>query len=187
VLAARADLSRPTSRGAGKQWRIGLAPVEVPAYLRGKEMVVRTGANEIQFAEYDRWAESLDQGIGRAIKENLASAPNVASVALNSRGGDTLDYEVAMRVLACEGVRVRNRSGSIRFAAAWNIRATGTNAPPAKSGGFTAAPVSWDGRDYGQLAGRLSEAIAAASQVLAADLPLEFKAAAQPAPATGKP
>jgi hypothetical protein len=40
-----------------------------------------------------------------------------------------------------------------------------------KRGGYTAAPTAWDGRDYGQLALQLSQAIAAAGQALAVDLP----------------
>ena len=161
--------------GEFKELRIGLKPVEVPAYLRTKSMVVRTGTNEIHFAEFDRWAEPLDQGIGRAMKENLSAARNVASLTLNSLGDDSLDCDVLIRILACEGVRMANGTSSIRFAATWEVRAVGTNSAAAERGGFTEGKVIWDGKSYAQLAERLSDAIASASIALAADLPMEAK------------
>jgi len=173
--------------GEFKKLRIGLKPVEVPAYLRTKSMVVRTGTNEIHFAEFDRWAEPLDQGIIRVMKENLSAARNVASVTLNSHGDDSLDCEVAIRILAFEGVRAERGTSSIRFAASWEVRAVGTNSTAIKRGGFTADVVAWDGKDYGQLAERLSDAIAQASITLAADLPMEAKLSSKATPEIVKP
>jgi len=173
VLTGPPALTARLPDGEFKQLRMGLKPVEVAAYLRTKSIVVRTGTNEIQLAEFDRWAEPLSQGIGRVIMEDLRSARNVASVTLNSHGGNVLDYEVALQILACEGVRGEHGTSAIRFAASWEIRAVGTNALAPKLGGFTAGAVPWGGKDYGQLAERLSEALAAASIALAADLPRE--------------
>ncbi len=150
-------------------------------------MVVRTGTNEIHFADFDRWAEPLDQGISRVIKETLSSARNVDSVALNSHGDDTLDYEVAIRVLACEGVWVEHGNGSIRFAVTWEVRSVGNNSTATKRGVFTADPVAWSGKDYGQLAERLSEAMAGASKAVAAELPMEAKTPAKTTTGKTKP
>ena len=173
--------------GEFKKLRIGLKPVEVPAYLRTKSMVVRTGTNEIHFAEFDRWAEPLDQGIIRVMKEALSSAPNVESVTLNSHGDDSLDCEVAIRILAFEGVRVESGTSSIHFAASWEVRAVGTNSTATKRGRFTANAVVWGGKDYEQLAERLSDAIAQASITLAADLPMEAKLSSKATPEIVKP
>ena len=177
------DPSPPSERvvgGESKRWKVGLRPVEVPAYLQGKAMVVRSGTNEIQFADFDRWAEPLDQGISRVIKEMLSGAPNVETVTSNSHGGDTLDYEVAIRLLACEGLRIKKGAGTIRFAMTWEVRSVGNNSTPTRRGVFTALPVAWNEKDYGQLAQRLGEAIAGASRAVAADLPLEGKSTQKP-------
>lgn len=171
VLSAAHSASGPTAESGRKRLQVGLKPVELPRYLQGRSMVVRMGTNEIQFAEFDRWAEPLDQAISQVMKENLSHAPNVARVAVNSHGDSTVDCEVAIRVLSCEGVRVANGDGSVRFEATWEVRPVGTNSVAAKRGGFTAEAVAWDGKDYGQLAGRLSEAMAAAANAIAADLP----------------
>ncbi|MFA7005433.1 MAG: PqiC family protein [Verrucomicrobiia bacterium] len=173
VLTVPSATPERAAEGESKRWKLGLRPVEVPAYLRSKAMAVRTGANEIHFEDFDRWAEPLDQGIGRVMKETLSSARNVEKVALNSHGDDTLDYEMTIRILACEGVRVENGNSSIRFAMTWEARSTGKNSTETKRGVFTADPVAWDGKDYGQLAERLSEAIAGASKALAAGLLVE--------------
>ena len=101
VLTVQGTASANVTEGDVKRWKVGLRPVEVPTYLRTRFMVVRTGTNEIHFADFDRWAEPLDQGIGRVMKETLGSARNVESVALNTHGDESLDYEVAIQILAC--------------------------------------------------------------------------------------
>jgi uncharacterized lipoprotein YmbA len=172
VLTVPIASSQPATANKSASYKIGLLSIEMPAYLQSKLMVVRTGTNEIHFAEFDRWAEPLDEGISRVVKEALCSADNVESVALNSHGEDTLDYEVMIRVLACEGVRGEGGTGSIRLSMSWEIRPVGTNAMVNLRGNFTASPTAWDGKDYGQLALQLSQAIAAAGKALAADLPM---------------
>jgi len=175
VLTAPGAQAGREAEGEFKRWKVGLRPVEGPAYLRSKAMVVRTGPNEIHFAEFDRWAEPLDQGISRVMKATLSSARNVEDLALNSHGDDTLDYEVTIRILACEGVRIENGKSTIRFAVTWEVRSVEKNSAVTRRGVFTADPVAWNGKDYGQLAERLSEAVAGASKAVAADLPMEAK------------
>ena len=160
-----------------KRWRVGLRAVEVPAYLQTRFMVVRSGTNEIHFAEFDRWAEPLDRGISRVLKDSLGSARNVESVALDSHGEDTLDYEFKIRILACEGARGETGADSLRFAMTWELRSLGTNSQVMKHGAFAASPATWDGNDHGRLALGLSQAIAEAGQTLAADLPMSAMSA----------
>jgi len=47
--------------------------------------------------------------------------------------------------------------------------------------------VAWSGKDYGQLAERISEAIADASIALAADLPMQAKSFPKATPEIIKP
>jgi uncharacterized lipoprotein YmbA len=175
----------PTVRGAEiqfKRWRVGLRPVEMPAYLRGKAMIVRTDANEIQFADYDRWAEPLDQGIGRVMRQVLALATNVEGVSSKFYGDEPLDCEVSIRILACEGALDEKGHSTIRFTAAWEARSLGNNFAFYKHGVFTAQPAAWNGRDYGQLAMRISEAIAGAGKEIASALPMEAGKSAETTP-----
>jgi uncharacterized lipoprotein YmbA len=175
VLTAPSGQADRKAEGESKRWKVGLRPMEGPAYLRSKAMVVRTGHNELHYAEFDRWAEPLDQGISRVMRETLGSTRNVESVALNSHGDDTLDYEVAIRIVACEGVRGEDGHSSLHFAVTWEIRLVEKSSTVAARGAFTAGPVAWNGKDYGQLAERLSEAVAGMSRAVAADLPMEAR------------
>lgn len=171
MLTTRQAPPVTVDRGQRKRWKIGLRPIDVPAYLRSNAMVVRTQVNEVTFAEFECWAEPLDQGIARAIKDALSYAANVGSVTLNSFGSDTLDYQVAIRILACESVRAPDGSSSIRFSMSWEVRSVAANSAVTKRGIFTAPSAPWDGKDYGQFAQRISDAITSAGEALAAALP----------------
>ena len=175
LTVGQAAYPPPSLKLVSSGGRFGLRAVEVPAYLQTRFMVVRTGTNEIHFAEFDRWAEPLDGGISRVLKDSLSSARNVESVALDSHGEDTLDYEFKIRILACEGSRGEHGTDSLRFATSWELRSVGTNSEVLKHGAFTASPAAWSGSDYGKLALELSEAIAGAGTALAADLPMPAK------------
>lgn len=173
VLTVPGRTTESLARDEVQRYRIGLKPFEVPVYLQSKSMVVRAGTNEIMFADFDRWAEPLAQGVSRVMKEELGEAPNVASVTLNSHESADLDFLVSIRISACEGVRWEKGGSFVRFATSWEIQAVGTNALPNRRGGFISDRITWDGRSYAQLAERLSGAVANASIALSADLPVD--------------
>jgi predicted metalloprotease with PDZ domain len=72
-------------------------------------------------------------------------------------------------------VRVEKGNGTIRFAVTWEARSVRKNSTVTKRGMFTADRVAWDGKDYEQLAERLSGAIASVSEAIATALPMEAK------------
>lgn len=153
-----------------KHWVVGVRAVDVAAYLRTKSFAVRSQANEIAFLDFARWGEPLDQGIARVLAENLRSLKNVARVSLQPfRADDQWDFEVVVSVTACEGTA----DGDVRFAATWRIPAPGGSAATVAEGSYAAAGLRWDGRDCGQLAARLSNALAGLSRDIAAALPRE--------------
>lgn len=47
---------------------------EIPSYLDGTRIVTRTSDNQLTYAEFDRWSETLDLGVTRAVADNLAAA-----------------------------------------------------------------------------------------------------------------
>ena len=51
---------------------LGIGPIEVPEYLRRNIMVLNRDSHRLTLAEYDRWAEPLEDGIGRVVALNLA-------------------------------------------------------------------------------------------------------------------
>jgi uncharacterized lipoprotein YmbA len=144
--------------------------IALPSYLAPKLMAVRTDANEIHYAEFARWAEPLDEGIGRVLRVTLAATLQAGNAAGNAPAEGPAEDAVTIRVQACEGVLGSGGDGSMALALTWEIRRPGSPSIPVKIGGFTAPPVVWDGQDYGQLARQLSAGIAGAARGLAADL-----------------
>ncbi len=85
---------------------IHLRPIELASYIKAKPLIVRRGDNEIEFREFARWGEPLELGIARVLREELL-ARGVASAVLAGglRAVDTTyNYELVVRVMACEGV-----------------------------------------------------------------------------------
>lgn len=51
---------------------IGIAPVEIPAYLQTSRIVIRRGTNEIHYSQSGDWAEPLTKGFQRVLAADLA-------------------------------------------------------------------------------------------------------------------
>ncbi|HUJ44454.1 MAG TPA: PqiC family protein [Opitutaceae bacterium] len=155
---------------AGKRWMVGVRAVELPAFLRTRSMAIRSRANEVAFLDFARWGEPLDQGIARVLAEDLRADGNVErAVTAPFRADDLRDFEVGVRVTACEGTA----DGDVRFAAAWRMTAPGVTGGMVAEGDYVAAGLRWDGHDHAQLAAKLSEAVAGLSRDIAAALPKE--------------
>jgi hypothetical protein len=153
--------------------QIGLRPVELPGYLHNqKSMVVRTGGNELRFQDYARWAEPLESGLNRVLKDRLLATDTIAGVTTYPFSVDIQrDYDVVVRVVNCEGFMRGGKSGVARFAAAYDIIASGTSGQVVARRTFTAPEQPWDSSDFGALARLLSEGMAKLSEDIAANLP----------------
>jgi len=152
-------LSAPAAGAtAPKGPAVHLRPVELASYIKAKPMIVRRGENEIEFREYARWGEPLELGIGRVLREELlarGAAGSVLAAGLRAFNVD-YDYELSVRVLACEG----DTHGAVRFRAVWELSTTGTAPTVAARGDFVAKDLSWDVKNESTLAAQLSAAVA---------------------------
>jgi uncharacterized lipoprotein YmbA len=162
--AAQADPTRYYVLTAGEKpaaapvgsahWRVALRTVEMPNFLRGKAMQVRVAGNEISYADEARWAETLEAGIGRILRESLEGRGEVARVVTSL--GEEHDYDLVVHVLRCEGDRTK---GVARFTATVEVYSAGPGGVRRGRDTFTTEVPGWDGKDYGQLAAKLSEAV----------------------------
>ncbi len=143
LLAAEPGAAGP-ARGV-----VALRPVELAAYLRQPALVVRRGGHEVTFREAARWGEPLEQGVARALGENLRRL----GLAPVNRGAEADAAVLTVRVLAAEGTA----AGAVEFRATWELTRRG--APPV-GGEFRAPGLTWDGRDEAGLAAGLSAAVA---------------------------
>jgi uncharacterized lipoprotein YmbA len=115
---AGAETGKQIAHAETSNVSIGIRPISLPKYLRKSQIVTRTGSNEVQMAEFDRWAGKIEEDIGRVIAENLAhmlstdkvlSYPAISAV-------DT-DYTIEMNISSFEG-----RLGeSVELVARWAV------------------------------------------------------------------
>lgn len=167
VLSTPAAATFVAPTGA-KAPAIHLRPVELASYIKSKPLIVRRGDNEIEFREYARWGEPLERGIGRVLRGELlarGAAGAVLATGLRSFSID-YDYELTVRVLACEGVA----DGAVQFRAVWELSTTGAKPTVATHGDFHADGLKWDMKSEASLASGLSQAVAGLAAEIAGGL-----------------
>lgn len=142
---------------------IGMRPVEVATYLRGKAMALRVGDNEVRYAHDAFWAEPLDAGIARVLRENLATRATVLPYPFPAQL--PRDYDLTVRVLSAEG-----GASGVRFVAVIELLRVGDKPELVVRREFTAPATAW-GSDYSQLARGLSQAVAALADEVIASAP----------------
>ena len=161
-------LTGPVAAAAAPgELRVGIRRVELAAYLKSPDLIVRRGANELVLQDFARWGEPIDAGVSRLLHASLTAAGGVGRVYLQPFPLDQeRDCDVAVTILRCEGGTDR----LAQFAATIEItRPTDGKLLARRS--FAAPDAAWDGRDFGQLAALLSDDVAALGGEIAAALP----------------
>jgi uncharacterized lipoprotein YmbA len=71
---AGAELEQPSESDyiAENAVAIGIEAVELATYLNRPEIATRRGRYQVQFADFDRWAEPLDDNIAQVLADNLS-------------------------------------------------------------------------------------------------------------------
>ncbi|MCG8686342.1 MAG: PqiC family protein [Desulfobacterales bacterium] len=96
--------------------KIGIGPVEIPAYLDRPQIVTRSGPNRLHLAEFDSWAEPLKETIDRLMVETISGMMDqTAVVVLPWNGRMTLDYQVVVEVIQMDN----QKSGEAFLAVRW--------------------------------------------------------------------
>ena len=171
-------LAAPTAGPAGAQpinggLRIGLKNVELAPYLKKGALVVRTGENELSFPAEARWAEPLDQEILHTLRTQVLAAPMVGRVFVQPFPfEEPRDFDVSVRLIRAEGVVAANgRSGVVQLVAMIEVTRIGALGEVVARRRFVAPETAWDGKDFSQLAARLSAAVAALCEDVVGVLP----------------
>jgi uncharacterized lipoprotein YmbA len=78
---------------------VAVGPVSVPAVVDRPQIVVRVGPNQVRLEEFNRWASPLQNGIARAVAENLVTMLGTPRVSLSQQllSAD-VDYCAAIEV-----------------------------------------------------------------------------------------
>ena len=98
---------------------IAVGPVTIPSIVDRPEFVVSTGPNEVRLDDFNRWAAPVQDGLSRAISENLVAILGTPRVV---RYPQTLaeepDYRVAVEVRTFESAP----GTSATLDAVWTVR-----------------------------------------------------------------
>lgn len=157
-------LSSPTANGAPASAvpdapALRLRPIEIASYLRSRPVIVRRGQNELEFREYARWGEPLEQGIARVLREELLARGVASAVAMSGTRAEDVGpvrYQLSVRVLACEGVA----NGSVSFSALWELVPATGGSGDAIRGEYRSTDLQWTPKDESTLAAAVSRAVA---------------------------
>ena len=77
---------------------VAIAAVAVPEAVDRNAMVIRTGPNQVDIDDFNRWAEPLKAAIPRALAGNLARELGNARVTSGRQAEVAADYRVAVDV-----------------------------------------------------------------------------------------
>jgi uncharacterized lipoprotein YmbA len=114
-LASAPQAAAP--EGAGLT--IGLGPVEFPKALDRPQIITRAGANELKLAEFDRWAEPVQDNALQVLQENLALLlPDYKLLAYPWNRSTEVDCQAVVRVLRFD----RSEGGDAVLKARWTIQ-----------------------------------------------------------------
>jgi uncharacterized lipoprotein YmbA len=98
---------------------VGLGPIHLPDYLNRPQIVVEVSKNQYNLDEHHRWAERLDQNIGRALARSLAGRLGVEQIVRHPWSQKQhIDYQVGIDILAFH----QSADGQSRLQAQWQIK-----------------------------------------------------------------
>ena len=144
---------------------LGLGPISLPRYLDRSELMNRVGANEVQPARFDRWAEPLHLQIARTLAENLMALGAVSRVVHHPwyRSRDQ-DVVLELDVQRFE----RDAANHALLAARWRLRCPGGGEALHMEDATLVDPAA--SLDAAATAEALSRQLAELSRRIAADL-----------------
>ena len=110
-----------TTATAQGRTRIGLVTVAVPEYRNRNEIVVNLDNTVYQLAEFDQWAEPLNENLTRVLEENLTNLVqnDQIDVFLASDSSIQPDYRLEVDVLRLDG----NLGDQVTLIAQWALLA----------------------------------------------------------------
>jgi uncharacterized lipoprotein YmbA len=162
-------LSSSVDAGAASSVRggtvLGVGPVTLPDYLIRYEIVTRKGPSEMVFAEFNRWAEPLDETMVRVLAENLAALlPDADVRAYPYVQSEDIDYRIRVEVRSFE----LHPDGNVHLVALWRLMTGPDDTSPPERADLTANAGKGD---YEEVVAAMSSALVSLSEEIAGSLP----------------
>lgn len=101
---------------------IAIRPIGLPEHLNRKEIVTRNELYRVHAAEFDRWAEPLDDSIAAVLAENLSIlVPSENVITYPWDNARDVDFTISVRVLSFAVAA----DGEVALGATWMISGDG--------------------------------------------------------------
>ena len=95
---------------------VGVGPINIPDSLKRPQIVTLTSTNELDLAEFDRWAGALEDNMSAVIAENLSMLLSTDNVHIYPWSRSvTTDYQVAVDIIRFDGGLGDNAEMIARF------------------------------------------------------------------------
>jgi len=151
----------PEPRSAIRDPVIGLGPIRIPDYLDRPQIVTALSDYEYRLSEEHRWAERLDETLGRVLAENLALLIPTQRLVFHP-GSNHVDAQVSITLQALHV----DAHGQVQSTARWSISQGGKAARTGRSSCRTPTSTT----DYPAIVAAQSECIGEMSREIAASL-----------------
>lgn len=97
---------------------IGIGPVEIADYMLRPQILTQERSGKLEYAEFDRWAEPLDDNFARVIAQNLSLLiPTEKIFIFPFRGSAQVKYQVVFEVLNFS----KGTDGQVSLIVLWSI------------------------------------------------------------------
>lgn len=152
----------PPERSEAKaQYNVAIGPVTVPEIIDRPEIVTRTGPNQVQLAEFERWAGPLKSQIPRMIADNLTQQLDGAYVYVYPQNVNlNADYQVLLEVQRFDSTL----GDAVTVEVLWAVHPAQGGAP---KNGRSAVREPMTGNSYDAMVAAYSRALTAVSRNIA--------------------
>ena len=97
---------------------VGIGLLKFPDHLLRPQIAIQTGSNKLDYAEYDRWAEPLNDNFARVMAENLSKMIPSDSVYIYPwKSTSKIRYQVNFEVMQFS----QGPDGSVTLIVFWSI------------------------------------------------------------------
>ncbi len=144
---------------------IGIGPIDIPEYVDRPQIVTRISANELNLADFHKWAAPLKDNIPQVLSDNLSVLMKTDRVASYPWKRTTrIDYQVRIDITRLDTAS----DGEAHLIARWHVFGEDTRTVlDAKKSHFT-APLQ--GSDYAAIVSALNQTISDLSRGIATSI-----------------
>ena len=119
MLNAEPGAEAGSTSAFNKDLVVGLGPVHIPEYLNRSQIVIGLSENQYRFDENHRWAERLDQNIGRTLAQFLRTRLGVDQIVKYPwPQRQPIDFQVSIDIFEFH----QSADGHSRLLAQWQIK-----------------------------------------------------------------